>query len=322
MLPTLQQVEEAAELVYASLPPTPQICWPLLCARTGAEVWVKHENHQPVGAFKVRGGLVFMHDLASTSQPVRGVITATRGNHGQSIAFAAARYGLRAVVVVPHGNSREKNMAMRAWGAELIEHGSDFNEAADYALQLAAERDLTFVKSFHPLLIRGVASYWLELLRAVPDLDAAYVPIGLGSGLCAGIAVRNALRLPTRLIGVVSRAAPAYALSLAAGRVVEHASTTRIADGVAVRRPDAEALEIIGEGVARVVQVSDEEVEAAMQGYFIDTHNVAEGAGAAPLAALIQEREEMRGQKVGLILCGGNVDHDVFGRILLGAMPG
>jgi threonine dehydratase len=318
MLQSLEEVRAAADLVHATLPATPQFCWPLLCERVAAEVWVKHENHQPVGAFKVRGGLVLLNDIAGSEPELHGVITATRGNHGQSIAFAARRHGLTCVVVVPHGNSVEKNLAMRAWGAELIEHGDDFNDAADFAEELARQRELRFVGCFHPLLVRGVATYWLEFFEAIPDLDAVYVPIGMGSGICSGIAVRDFLGLKTRMIGVVSSAAPAYSLSFEAGHVVEHATSTFIADGMAVRKPNADALEIILQGAERIVEVSDAEVEAAMRAYFVDTHNVAEGAGAAPLAALIKEREQMRGIKVGLILCGGNVDHDVFSRILRG----
>lgn len=316
MLPSLDEVREAADLVHSTLPATAQFCWPLLCERAAAEVWVKHENHQPIGAFKVRGGLVLLDDLVRRQPRLRGVITATRGNHGQSMAYAAKRHGLTCVVVVPHGNSIEKNLAMRAWGAELIEFGDDFNDAAEFAQSLAQPRGLHFVESFHPLLLRGVATYWLELFESVPQLEEVYVPIGLGSGICAGIAVRDLLGLETRIVGVVSSAAPAYALSFESGHVVEHPTTTRIADGVAVRRPNAAALEIIRRGAERVVQVSDAEVEAAMRAYFIDTHNVAEGAGAAPLAALLKDRPQLPGHKVGLILCGGNVDHDVFGRVL------
>src|ERR1700733_11250500 len=220
ILPTLDQLEAAAEIVYRVLPPTPQICWPLLCERTGAEVWVKHENHTPLGAFKVRGGLVYMDDLRRRQPSLTGVIAATRGNHGQSIAFAAKRAGLRAVIVVPYGNSVEKNAAMRSLGAEVIEHGHDFQEAYEYSARLAAEQHLHFVRSFDPALLRGVASYALELCRAVPDLDAIYVPIGMGSGICGCIAVRNALGLKTEIIGVVAQGAPAYVLSLAAGRPI------------------------------------------------------------------------------------------------------
>jgi threonine dehydratase len=316
MLPTLDEIRDAAALVYRSLPKTPQFCWPLLCKRTGVEVWVKHENHQLTGAFKVRGGLVLMQQLTCSQPDLRGVITATRGNHGQSLAYAARCYGLECVVVVPHGNSVEKNMAMRAWGAELIEHGDDFNDAAEYAEVVAQQRGLHFVNSFLPALVCGVATYWLEFFEAVPNLDAVYVPIGLGSGISAAIAVQDGLGLRTRIIGVVSRDAPAYALSFEEGHVVQHPSTTEIADGIAVRRPNADALEIIRRGAERIVQVTDGEISSAMRAYFTDTHNVAEGAGAAPLAALLQEREQMKDQKVGLVLCGGNVDHDVFSKVL------
>ena len=315
-LPSLQELNEAAEHVHAVLSPTPLYCWPLLCQRSGAEVWVKHENHQPVGAFKVRGGLTYISELIRRESTVQGVISATRGNHGQSIAFAARRQGLSAVIVVPHGNSREKNAAMQALGAELIEYGDDFTESADYAVQLAEQRGLHRIPSFDLNLVSGVASYWLELFHAQPDLDTVYVPIGLGSGLCAGIAARDALGCRTDLVGVVSSQAPAYALSWDAGQVVDHVVTTQIADGMAVRRPDPVALDIIRAGTERIVQVTDDEVKAAMRIYFTDTHNVAEGAGAAPLAALLQEQQRMRGKKVAIILCGGNVDHDVFSQVL------
>lgn len=319
MLLTLEQIEDATRFVHATLPPTPQIRWPLLCERTGANVWVKHENHQPIGAFKVRGGLVYLNDLLQRGTDIDGVVTATRGNHGQSVAFAAAKFGIPSQVVVPYKNSVAKNRAMRAWGADLIEHGDDFNDALDYAQLIADERGSHFVPSFHPLLVCGAASYWHELFTALPELDTVYVPIGLGSGICAGIAVRDALRLTTRLIGVVSSSAPAYSLSFAARTLVESPSRTEIADGVAVRKPNAEALDIILNGVERIVEVSDEEVTAAIRAYFLDTHNVAEGAGAASLAALVKEREAMRGKNVGLILSGGNVDHEVFARVLSGS---
>ena len=316
ILPTLQDIETAAQLVYKTLSPTPQIVWPLLCERIGTEVWLKHENHTIVGAFKVRGGLTYIDELWRTQPDVKGVISATRGNHGQSIALAARQYGLNAVIVVPRGNSKEKNAAMRALGAELVEYGDDFNQAADYAQTLAKERNLHMIASFHPTLITGVASYWLEFFNNVKDLDSVYVPIGLGSGLCAGIATRNALGLKTKLVGVVSSAAPAYALSYAAKKPVEHPATTQIADGVAVRQPHAKALTTILAGAERIVQVSDAEVTAAMRYLFSDTHNVAEGAGAISLAAVLQEHEQLQGKKVGLVLSGGNVDSDVFADVL------
>lgn len=315
-LPKLSEIEAAAAVVHAALVPTPQYAWPLLNELIGAEVWVKHENHLPVGAFKVRGGVVYMDDLARSRPAVRGVISATRGNHGQSIAFAARRHHLKVVIVVPHGNSREKNAAVRALGAELIEHGGDFTAAAEHAALVAEQRRLHRVPSFHPLLLRGVASYWLEFFRVLTDLDTVYVPIGLGSGICAGIAVRDALGLRTRIVGVVSRGAPAYALSYEAGRVVASPAQTRIADGVAVRQPDPAALAIIRAGAERIVQVDDDAVEAAMCVLFSATHNVAEGAGAAALAAVLQERDRLRAKKIGVVLSGGNVDRNVFARVL------
>ena len=315
-LPSLARLEEAAQIVYAAMPATPQYSWPLLNARAGAEVWVKHENHTPVGAFKVRGGLVYLHELMKSGQPVQGIVTATRGNHGQSLAFAAGRYGIGSVVVVPTGNSIEKNAAMQALGAELIEAGEDFAASNEMADRIAAERGWHRMTSYSEPLVAGVGTYSLELLRAAPPLDTAYVPIGLGTGISGMMAARDALGLGTEIVGVVSALAPAYALSFAAGRMIEHASTTQIADGVACRRPDATAFPHIMAGVARVVTVTDAEVRAAMRAYFHDTHNVAEGAGAAPLAALLQERERQQGRRVGIVLCGGNVDTAVFAGVL------
>jgi threonine dehydratase len=315
-LPTLAELEAAAALVYAAMPPTPQYAWPLLARRAGAEVWVKHENHTPAGAFKVRGGLVYLDDLRRGARPPAGIVTATRGNHGQSVGFAARRHGVRAAVVVPHGNGVEKNAAMRALGVELVEQGEDFQAASEAATQLAEERGWHRVPSFHPLLVRGVGTYALELFRAAPELHTVYVPIGLGSGIAGVIAARDALGLRTRVVGVVSTEAPAYALSLEARRPVSHAATTRVADGMACRTPVPEALDVIARGAERVVQVSDAEVEEAMRAFFADTHNVAEGAGAASLAALLQERSAMRGRRVGVVLCGGNVDTALFARVL------
>jgi threonine dehydratase len=311
----------AASAVYRVVPPTPQICWPLLSERAGAEVWVKHENHSPVGAFKLRGGLVYMEELKVRDPDITGVIAATRGNHGQSVTFAAARAGLRAVIVVPYGNSREKNAAMRTQGAELIEHGVDFQDAYEFAVQLATARNLHLVPSFDDALVRGVASYGLELFRGAPKLDAVYVPIGMGSGICATIAVRDALGLSTEVVGVVATRAPAYALSFAAGRVVTNPVEDTIADGMACRTPDQEALEIMLKGASRIVTVDDDEIRAAMRHLFSDTHNVAEGAGAAALAGLLKERDRMKGRRVAVILSGGNVDRDVFCDTLLQEGP-
>lgn len=318
-LPTLAEIEAAAAIVHAAMLPTPQLSWPLLNARAGCEVWVKHENHTPLGAFKVRGGLVFFDALRRTQPDIRGVIAATRGNHGQSIAYAARRHGLRAVIVVPHGNSPEKNASMRALGAELIEHGDDFQSALEYSRQLAAEQSLYAVPSMDAALVPGVATYALEFFRHAPPLDVVYVPIGLGSGICGVIATRDALGLRTRVVGVVSDRAPMYALSFAAGSSVSHAVTTDLTDCLACRTPHDDALRHILRGAERVEQVSDVEVGAAMRALFSDTHNVAEGAGAAGLAALLRERDTLHGQRAGIILSGSNVDRDMFTRVLAAA---
>jgi threonine dehydratase len=318
ILPRLQQLDDAARIVGSVMRPTPEICWPTLSERCGREVWVKHENHTPVGAFKLRGGLVYMNDLALSNHPPKGVIAATRGNRGQSIAYAARRHGLRATIVVPHGNSVEKNVAMRALGAELIEYGHDFQAALEYARGLADERKLTMAPSYHELLVRGVATYSLEFLRAAPELDTVYVPIGLGSGISGMIGAREALRLKTKIVGVVAANAPAYALSFAAGKPVSTDSAVTIADGVACRVPEPQAVEVINRWAERIVEVSEDEIRGAMRYYFTDTHNAAEGAGAAPLAALLKERELMSGRRAGLVLSGGNVDRTVYAQVLAG----
>jgi threonine dehydratase len=277
---------------------------------------VKHENHTPTGAFKLRGGLVYMERLKRERPEVRGVVSATRGNHGQSLAFAGARFGVPVTIVVPHGNSVEKNAAMQAQGATLLEHGEDFDAAREAAARLAVERGLEFAPSFAPDLVRGVATYPLELFRHIagvgPPLDALYVPIGLGSGICGCILARDLLGLRTEIIGVQSTEAPAYALSFAAGRVVQTATAETRADGMAVRIPDEAALAIIRRGAARIVTVTDAEVAGAIRAYWQDTHNLAEGAGAAPLAALLQEKPRMAGRRVAVILCGGNIDLALF----------
>ncbi len=317
---SLPALEGAARLVGAVFPPTPQIAWPLLAARAGAEVWVKHENHTPTGAFKVRGGLVYVDRCRRERPGVKGLVSATRGNHGQSLAFAGRRHGLPVTILVPRGNSVEKNAAMRAFGAELIEHGEDFQEAREEAGWRAEAGDgLELVPPFHRDLVSGVATYALELLTAIPDLDTLYVPIGQGSGICGCVLVRDLLGLRTEIVGVQSTEAPAYALSFAAGRVVTTETSATLADGMATRVPDPDALAIIRRGVARVVQVTDDEVAAAVRAYWTDTHNLAEGAGAAPLAGALQERERLRGRRVGLILCGGNIDLELFRRWVLAA---
>jgi threonine dehydratase len=316
MLLTRAHLEEAAALVHATVPPTPQRRWPLLEARAGCELWVKHENHAPTGAFKVRGGLVYLDGLARQTPRPRGVIAATRGNHGQSIAFAAARHGLAATIVVPHGNSTEKNAAMRAFGAELIEHGADFQESFEYARDLARDRRLQFVGAFEEALVRGVATYAWELLGAVPDLDVVYVPIGMGSGICGMIGARDALGLETAVVGVVSDALPAYRLSFEQGKPVATAPASTIADGLACRTPDPAAVAVIRAGAERVVSVSEAAIRGAMRHYFTDTHNVVEGAGAAPLAAVLADRDHLKGRRVAVVASGGNVDADVFGGVL------
>ena len=317
MLATLEDIDSAAAVVYRAMPPTPQYAWPMLAQALGTEAWLKHENHTPLGAFKVRGGLTYF-DALSRGGAVAGVIGATRGNHGQSMAFAARRAGLRCVVVVPRGNSREKNAAMRALGAELIEHGDDFQAAREHAAALAQADGLHFVASFHPALVRGVATYWAELFRAVPGLDVVYVPVGQGSGICACAAARNALSPRTRIVGVVSAHARCYALSFAAGTPVEAPVSTELADGLACRVADAGALEVIIANVERIVEVTDAQVADAMRLLFSATHNVAEGAGAASLAAALSEKSKLAGQRVGLTLCGGNIDADLFARVLTG----
>jgi threonine dehydratase len=318
---SLAEIEAAAALVGTVVPPTPQYAWPLLAAHTGAEVWVKHENHTPIGAFKLRGGLVYMDWLARSGLEVAGVVTATRGNHGQSIALAGRRAGVPVTILVPRGNSAEKNAAMAAFGAELVVHGRDFDEAKQRAVELAAERQLHYVPSFDPLLVKGVATYALEFLRAVPDLDTVYAPIGMGSGICGLIAVRDLLGLATEIVGVVAAAAPAVALSIEAGRPVPTDSAATFADGLACREPHPEALAIVAGGTARVVRVGEDEIAAAIRLFWTATHNVAEGAGASALAALVQERERMQGKRVGLVCSGGNIDADVLHTVLEGHTP-
>jgi len=316
------ELDDAMRIVRAALPPTPQQRWPLLDAQFGAEVWVKHENHTPVGAFKVRGGLVYFDGLRRRDPRCAGVIGATRGNHGQSVGYAARRHGMPATIVVPHGNSVEKNAAMRALGIELIEHGDDFQAAREHAERIADERALHVVPSYHDDLVRGVASYWIEYFGAIPAdqmPEAMFVPIGLGSGICACAAARAYCGVSVRIIGVVSALAPAYQQSFRAGRAIEVPATTQLADGMACRVPEARAVEIIRREVDDVIAVDDAEVAAAMRLLFAATHNVAEGAGAAGLAGLWQQRERWRGRRVGIVLSGGNVDSAVFARVLAGA---
>jgi threonine dehydratase len=316
MLPTPAQIQEAQSVIYRHMPPTPGYTWPLINQRLGTEAWIKHENHTPVGAFKVRGALVHVDWLKRTEPHLAGVIAATRGNHGLGVALAARLLGLKATIVVPHGNSREKNRATLAQGAELIEYGHDFQAALEYARALAGERGLSMIDSFHERLVMGTATYAIEFFQGAPPLDRIYVPIGLGSSICGVSAVRNVLDLKTEIIGVVSSASPSYALSFAQRKMVEAPAQTEIADGLACRKPAPEALEVIWDNVARIVEVSDAEIAAAMRIYFQDTHNVAEGAGAASLAAALKETHPNGQKRIGLVLSGGNVDMDTYEKVL------
>jgi threonine dehydratase len=318
---TLADLEAAVTLVRTVVPPTAFYAWPLLAGRTGAQVWVKHENHTPIGAFKVRGGIVYLDALKRSGAKLNGVVTATRGNHGQSIALAAASAGLPCAIFVPRGNSREKNAAMRAFGAELISAGADFDESRDHAAPFSAERGYHYVPSFHADLVKGVATYALEMFTARPDLDCVYVPIGMGSGICGLITVRDLLGLDTEIVGVVAENAPAVALSFAEGRPVPTNSAATFADGMACRVPHEAALAILRRGAARIVRVGEDEIAQAMRAIWEDTHNVAEGAGAAALAALLKERVRVRGKRVGLVLSGGNIDREVLAEVLAGRTP-
>jgi threonine dehydratase len=321
-LPTLDEIREAQSLVYRYMPATPQYSWPLINQRLGAEAWVKHENHTPVGAFKLRGALVYATWLKEKQPDLRGVVAATRGNFGQGVATAARLLGLKAVIVVPHGNSVENNRATEAQGAELVEHGHDFQESLEYASILARERGYAMVESFHERLVWGTATYALELFQAAPALDVVYVPIGLGSSICGVVAVRNALNLSAEVVGVTAVECAATALSFKERRLVESPANSEIANGLACRRPNQDALEIIWANVARIVEVTDAEIADVMRIYYQDTHNVAEGAGAAPLAAALKEKASLAGKRAGIVLTGGNVDREVFVAALNGTFEG
>jgi threonine dehydratase len=317
-LPDRAAIEAAADSLRAVIPPTPQYVWPQVAAAFGAEVWLKHENHTPIGAFKARSAATYFEKLMQREPGCRGVMAATRGNHGQAVGLAARRYKLPATIYVPHGNSTEKNAAMRALGVTLVEHGHDFQEAREEAERVAARRGLHMVPSFHLDLVLGVATYWAELFRAAGDLDVVYVPIGQGSGICAAAAARNAWSPGTRIVGVVSTHAACFAKSFASRRVVEVPVETRLADGMACRTPDADAVALVLANVSRIVEVSDAEIAAAMRAIFSMTHSAAEGAGAAAFAAAWRERESLAGLRVGLPITGGNVDSPVFAAVLAG----
>lgn len=319
-LPSLAQIHEAQDVLYHYMPPTPQYSWPLINQRLGAEVWVKHENHTPVGAFKIRGALIYIEWLRKTNPDLQGLVAATRGNHGQGVAMAARLHGIKCVIVVPHGNSVEKNRAMIAQGAELLEHGQDFQESLEFARTLAAERGFVMVDSFHERLVMGTATYALEFFQSAPPLEIVYVPIGLGSSICGVSAARNALGLSAQVVGVIACGSPSYSLSFSQRKIVEAPSGTEIADGLACRTPNSTAMEIIWQNVERVIEVSDAEIESAMRVLYQDTHNVAEGAAAAAVAGAIQEQEANLGKRIGVVLTGGNVDSSVFARVLSGEM--
>jgi threonine dehydratase len=318
---SLDDLDRAAGVVRSVMPPTPQYAWPLLRQRFGVEVVVKHENHTPIGAFKVRGGLTYVERLNRERTQVRGIVSATRGNHGQSLAFAGRHFKVPVVVVVPYGNSVEKNAAMRALGAEIVEHGIDFDDAKQRATELAKERSYEYVPSFHPDLIVGVATYAYELFHSHPDLDVVYAPIGLGSGICGLIRTRDLLGLKIDVVGVVSNLSNAYRLSFDAGRVVPINSASTFADGIAVRVPDADAVAMIHSGASAVIEVSDHDIATAIRTFHEDTHNLAEGAGAAALAGLAVDRDHSRGRKAAVILSGGNIDRPWASLVLAGQTP-
>jgi threonine dehydratase len=317
-LPTLAQIHEAQSILCHYMSPTPQYSWPLINQRVSTEVWIKHENHTSVGAFKLRGALVFVDWITKTQPSVRGIVAATRGNHGQGVGMAARLLELKAVIVVPHGNSAEKNRAMLAQGVELVEHSQDFQESLEFARKLATERDFAMIDSFHERLVMGTATYALEFFNAAPPLDCVYVPIGLGSSICGVCAARNALGLSTKVVGVVAAQSPSYSLSFRQHRVVEAPSNTWIADGLACRTPNPKAMEAIWENVDRIIEVSDDEIAAAMRALYQDTHNLAEGAAAAALAGALKEKGSHNGGRIGVILTGGNVDAALYQRVLAG----
>jgi threonine dehydratase len=318
---TLDELHGATSTVRALVPATPAYAWPLLARRVGAEVFVKHENHTPTGSFKARGGLVYVDTLRRHGPLPHRLVTATRGNHGQSVAIAARHAGIPALIVVPEGNSAEKNAAMEAFGGELIVVGKDFDEARAVAAKLASERGYHFVPSFHRSLVLGVATYAYELLASIPDLHRVYVPIGMGSGICGMIAVRDLLGLKTEIVGVVAENAPAFALSLESGHTVSTNIANTFADGLACRQPQPEPFEIVRKGVTEIVRVSENEIANAVRVLYTDTHNVAEGAGAAALAALLKQTASLQAKRAGLVLSGGNIDMAALSRILRGETP-
>jgi len=318
---SLQELHAAATTVHAFVAPTPAYAWPLLAQRAGADIIVKHENHTPTGSFKARGGLTYVDALRRAGSLPKGLVTATRGNHGQSVAIAAAHHGIPSLIVVPEGNSGEKNAAMAAFGGEVVTAGKDFDESRAIAAELQHKRGYHYVPSFHRDIVIGVATYALELFTRWSDLAVVYVPVGMGSGICGLITVRDLLGLSTEIVGVIAENAPAFALSLKAGRPVQTSSARTFADGLACRDPQAEAFNVIARGAPRFVEVSEDEIAEAIRLHYTATHNLAEGAGAAPLAALLKERHRYAGKRVGLILSGGNIDMPMLAGILCGKTP-
>lgn len=318
---TDDEIADAVSILRPRVPPTPAYAWPLLAARLGLEVIVKHENHTPTGSFKARGGLVYMERLRRAALPP-GVVTATRGNHGQSIAMGARAAGIPALIVVPGGNSVEKNAAMRAFGGEVLIAGEDFDAARARAAAEAKARGYRMVPSFHRDLVQGVATYALELFSDWQGIDVVFVPVGMGSGLCGLIAMRDLLGLSTEIVGVVAKGAPAFARAFRAGHPVPGLAAQTFADGIACREPPPEALEVILRGAADLIEVTEEEIAEAMRVLFADTHNLAEGAGAAALAGLMHCRARHAGKRAAVILSGGNIDREIFLEVLAGRCPG
>jgi threonine dehydratase len=310
------ELDAAVRIVRPHVPVTPAYRWPLLEKVTGTPTWVKHENATPIGAFKVRGGLVYVARLLEADQPVRGMITATRGNHGQSLAYAGRAHGIPLTIVVPEGNSPDKNAAMAGFGAELIVHGHDFQEAGEHAIRLAEEHGWQMVPAFHRDLVAGVATYAAELHEQVPDLDVIYVPVGQGSGCCANIAVRDLLGRRTEVVAVGAEGAPAHALSFQARRPVTTPEADTFVDGVATRVPDEDALEVMLRGAARFVQVSDQATEQAMRCLWQTTHQMPEPAGAIALAGLLADTARPDGAVAATIMTGGNCDRELVQRVV------
>ena len=305
---SLKEIMKARNVIYRHLKPTPLIHHRPLSEITGFQTYVKHENHNPTGAFKVRGGLNLIASLPQEERK-RGVITATRGNHGQSIAMASRIFGIPCTILVPHGNNPEKNRAMRGFGAELVEYGRDFDEARQRAEEIREQKGLRYIHvANEPLLINGVGTYSLEIFEELPDVDVIIVPIGGGSGACGAIAVCQALSPKVKVIGVQAEKAPSVYLSWREGRIIETESADTFADGLATRVPFEMTFNIIRSGISDIVTISEEEIKSSIRLLLETTHNLAEGAGAASLAAGLKIRDQLRGRKVVIILSGGNID--------------